>query len=96
MSWQESLQPQWAQKDASRWRNAPMDCTTKPFYSLLMMHGRLLAKSPNPIAGMSHFTTASEVATLDFVCISCLREFNTSSILTFSFSVTKCAPDSGP
>lgn len=28
---------------------------------------QVVAKVPNPNAGMSHFTTASEVATMDFV-----------------------------
>lgn len=29
---------------------------------------QVVAKVPNPNAGMPHFTTASEVATMDFVC----------------------------
>ena len=29
----------------------------------------VVAKVPNPNAGQPHFTTASEVATMDFVCI---------------------------
>lgn len=31
-----------------------------------------VGKVPNPNAGLPHFTTASEVATMDFVCISSL------------------------
>lgn len=30
----------------------------------------VVAKVPNPNAGISHFTTASEVATMDFVSLS--------------------------
>lgn len=30
---------------------------------------QVVAKVPNPNAGIPHFTTASEVATMDFVCI---------------------------
>lgn len=29
----------------------------------------VIAKVPNPNAGVPHFTTASEVATMDFVCL---------------------------
>ena len=29
-----------------------------------------IAKVPNPNAGVAHFTTASEVATMDFVCFA--------------------------
>lgn len=32
---------------------------------------RVIAKVPNPNAGRPHYTTASEVATMDFVSISC-------------------------
>jgi hypothetical protein len=38
-------------------------------YLMSMENGReVVAKVPNPNAGMPHFTTASEVATMDFVC----------------------------
>jgi hypothetical protein len=30
---------------------------------------QVVAKVPNPNAGLPHFTTASEVATMDFVCV---------------------------
>lgn len=37
-------------------------------YLMSMDNGReIVAKVPNPNAGISHFTTASEVATMDFV-----------------------------
>ena len=40
-------------------------------YSMTMDNGReLVAKVPNPNAGEPHFTTASEVATMDFVSYS--------------------------
>lgn len=39
-------------------------------FLLTLNDGRqVIGKVPNPIAGIPHFTTASEVATLDFVCI---------------------------
>lgn len=34
----------------------------------------VVAKLPYPSAGRSHHTTASEVATMDFVCNTCLRK----------------------
>lgn len=38
-------------------------------FLVIMDDGReLIAKLPNPNAGRSHFTTASEVATMDYVC----------------------------
>jgi hypothetical protein len=33
---------------------------------------QVVAKIPNPNAGLPHFTTASEVATMEFVCHCCL------------------------
>ena len=37
-------------------------------FLLTMDDGRkIIAKVPNPVAGIPHFTTASEVATMDFV-----------------------------
>lgn len=40
-------------------------------FLLTMRDGRqLVAKIPNPNAGRAHYTTASEVATLGYVCIS--------------------------
>lgn len=42
---------------------------------LTMDDGRdIIAKLPNPNAGRPHFTTASEVATMDFVCFCALRD----------------------
>lgn len=32
----------------------------------------IIAKLPNPNAGRPHFTTASEVATMDYVCVQLL------------------------
>jgi hypothetical protein len=38
-------------------------------YLFTMDDGRqVIGKVPNPNAGLPHFTTASEVATMDFVC----------------------------
>lgn len=55
---------------------------------LTMDDGReIIAKLPNPNAGRAHFTTASEIATMDFV----------SSILTLhmleyeTYLITRCA-----
>lgn len=48
-------------------------------FQLTMDDGReIIAKLPNPNAGRPHFTTASEVATMDFVC---LRSFFSCGIL---------------
>jgi hypothetical protein len=39
-------------------------------FLMSMDDGReVIAKVPNPNAGVPHFTTASEVATMDFVCL---------------------------
>jgi hypothetical protein len=39
-------------------------------YLMSMDNGReVVAKVPNPNAGIPHFTTASEVATMNFVCL---------------------------
>lgn len=39
-------------------------------FLMFMDNGReVIAKVPNPNAGVPHFTTASEVATMDFVCL---------------------------
>ena len=43
-------------------------------YVFRMSDGReVIGKVPNPNAGLTHYTTASEVATMDFVCIPILR-----------------------
>lgn len=40
-------------------------------YLITMDNGsEIIARLPNPIAGPAHYTTASEVATREFVCIS--------------------------
>jgi hypothetical protein len=52
---------------------------------LVTMHdGRqLIARLPNPNAGCAHYTTASEVATMDYVCLfHMLRTFRHDSLLT--------------
>jgi hypothetical protein len=42
-------------------------------FSLTMGNGKeVIGKIPNPNAGLSHFTTASEVATMDFVSKACI------------------------
>lgn len=52
---------------------------------------QIIGKVPNPVAGLPHFTTASEVATLDFVCMSppieCDEAFaNISSVASKCFA----------
>jgi hypothetical protein len=63
----------------------------KAFIFTLEDGRQIVGKVPDPIAGLPHFTTASEVATLDFVCISpsleCYKTFaNMSSVATKCFA----------
>jgi hypothetical protein len=40
-------------------------------FAMTLQDGReLIARLPNPNAGPRHYTTASEVATMDYVCLS--------------------------
>jgi hypothetical protein len=41
----------------------------KTFLMTMDNAAQIVAKVPNPNAGMSHYSTASEVATMDFVCM---------------------------
>jgi hypothetical protein len=52
---------------------------------LVTMHDghQLIARLPNPNAGRAHYTTASEVATMDYVCLFHMPQtFRHSSLLT--------------
>jgi hypothetical protein len=52
---------------------------------LVMMHDgyQLIARLPNPNAGRAHYTTASEVATMDYVCLFHMPQiFRHDSLLT--------------
>ena len=51
----------------------------KTFFLTMNNGNEVIAKVPNPNAGRPHFTTASEVATMDFVRKSFLILINTSS-----------------
>lgn len=59
---------------------------------------QVVAKVPNPNAGKPHFTTASEVATMDFVSFNvCLMNDNLSTLIScrramsFKLQYQKCS-----
>lgn len=63
-------------------------------YMLTMDNGKeFIGKVPNPNAGVPHYTTASEVATMDFV--SCILSVNrTLTCCTYYYSLdAKCSTD---
>ena len=48
----------------------PYDIYNKSMLLIMNNGSQVVAKVPNPNAGLPHFTTASEVATMDFVSFS--------------------------
>jgi hypothetical protein len=49
----------------------------KTFLATMQDGRKLIARLPNPNAGRPHYTTASEVATMDYVCFSFSRVVQT-------------------
>jgi hypothetical protein len=61
-----------------------MAATTRHTYILQMDDGReVVAKVPSPNTGLQHYTTASEVATVDFLCldIACISHTQVVAIV---------------
>jgi len=54
----------------------------KAFLMLMDDGQEFVAKVPNPNAGRAHYTTASEVATMDFVSVTRLTAIETRTGLT--------------
>jgi hypothetical protein len=65
---------------------------------LVTMHDehQLIARLPNPNAGRAHYTTASEVATMDFVCPSYAPQNSRLNYLLTCRLGQRSSPDSCP